>query len=80
MRHFLLCAVLGLACGVVALPGGARLVAARRRLARGRLACLAAGLAAVLLPPVAAAADVEDRPAVPAAALAEAVIGAGPGA
>ena len=80
MRHFLPGAVGGLARGVVAFPGRARLVAARRRLAGGSLADLAAGLTAVLLPPVAAPADVEDRPAVPTAALAEAVVGTAPGA
>jgi len=74
MRHFLSGAVGGLALRVVAFAGRARLVAARRRLAGRQLAGLAAGLAAILLPSVTAPADVEDRSAVTAAALAEAVI------
>jgi hypothetical protein len=80
MRHFLPGAVGGLAGGVVALPGRARPIATRRRLAGDHLASLAAGLAAVLLPAITAPAEVEDLSAVTAAALAEAVVGAGPGA
>jgi len=80
MRHFLPGAVLGLARGVVALPGRARLVALRRSLAGSPLAGLAAPIAAILLPAIAAPADVEHGAAEAAAALAEAVVRAAPGA
>jgi uncharacterized membrane protein len=78
MRHFLAGAVGRLPSGSVALPGKARQVAACRRLAGRQPAGLAARRAAVLLPSIAAPADVEDRRAATAAALAEAVVEAAP--
>ncbi len=80
MRHFLPGAVGGLPVGVVAAAGRRRLVATPRLARRSPPSRIAAHLAAVLLAPVAAPADVEDRRAVTAAALAEAVIEAAPGA
>lgn len=80
MRHFLAGAVGRLALRVVTAAGGRRLVTTPRLAQRGQPARIAARLAAVLLAPVAAPADVEDRSAMTAAALAEAVVGAGPGA
>jgi len=74
MRHFLPSAVGGLALRVVTAAGGRRLVTTPRLAQRGQPARIAARLAAVLLAPVAASADVEHRRASAAAALSEAVV------
>jgi len=80
MRHFLAGAVVRLARGVVTSPGKRRLVAPTRRPARGTSAFVAARVAAVLLPPVAAPAEVEHGLTVTAAGLPEAVLETGHGA
>jgi hypothetical protein len=79
MRHFLAGAVVRLARRMVTPPGARRLVSAARRPQRASPTRIPARLAAVLLTPVAAPADVEHRRAVTAAALAEAVVEAVPG-
>lgn len=74
MRHILPRAVGGLAFRVVTAAGGRCLVTAPRRPHRGPSGGGAARLAAVLLAPVAAAADVEHCRASAAADLPEAVV------
>jgi hypothetical protein len=80
MRHFLAGDVGRLPSGVIAGTGKSLLVAAGCRSARGASAFVSTRGTAVLLPPIAAPADVEDRRAVAAAGLAEAVVEAVPDA
>ena len=74
MRHLLPGTVGGLAIRVVSAAGGRRLMTTPRLAHRGQPARIAALLAAVLLAPVAAPADVEHGRASVAAALTEAVV------